>query len=94
MKASEFFKHILLVATCLVGFCAFLIMAGEEDPCEPMPAERFFLMKLAALLVFFLCFLFGKFCVRNNLFPKSFIEDMREDGIEGQKDIRDHGRND
>lgn len=37
MKASEFFKHVLLAVTCLVGFCAFLIMAGEEDPCEPMP---------------------------------------------------------
>lgn len=93
MKTSEFFKHVLLATTCLVGFCAFLIMAGEEDPCEPMTTERFFLIKLAALLVFSLCFLFGKFCVRNNLFPKSFIEDMKEDGIEGQEDIRDHGRN-
>lgn len=93
MKAAEFFKHILLAATCLIGFFAFLIIAGEEDPYEPMPAEHFFSIKLSALLVFYLCFLFGKFCVRNNLFPKSFIDGMNRDDNEKQEDIKDHGRN-
>lgn len=84
MKAAALLKHALCVLTFLVGFSAFVVMAGEEVPGAPL--ELFLLTKLMASLVLWLSFMFGKFCVRHNLFPEGLINDMGRDDIEGEGD--------
>lgn len=45
-------KWVYMTALCLWGFASFLFLAGDEDPYNPMPMGKFFLIKGVALLSF------------------------------------------
>lgn len=60
-----------LTALMLVGFAAFLVLAGEEAPNQPpMPFLKFLAIKLGALAVFGLCVLAGRYLYRKGLLPE------------------------
>lgn len=60
-----------LTALVLVGFAAFLVLAGEEAPNEPpMPFGKFLAIKAGAMAVFALCALLGKYLYRKGLLPE------------------------
>lgn len=56
------------------GAVSFIILAGEEDPMNPMPLGKFFLLKIGAMLSLGLCCLTGKW-----LNGKGLIADIDED---------------
>ncbi len=56
------------------GTFSFLILAGEEDPLNPMPLGQFFLLKSGAMLSLYLCYLTGKW-----LYSKGLIPEIEED---------------
>ena len=44
----------------LWGFMSFLVLAGEDDPYDPMPFRRFCLLKGVAMASLLLCMYVGK----------------------------------
>lgn len=66
-------------ALCLVGFVAFMVVAGDEDPMNPMPFARFFVLKMAALGVIALCVWIGKRLYRKGYLPEYLDKVVEED---------------
>lgn len=62
----------------LVGFIAFMVVAGEEDPANPMSFGRFVLLKGAALAVLALCVWGGKWLHRHGCFPEYIDRELKE----------------
>lgn len=72
-------KHLLLYITIGVGTILFMIVAGEEDPANPMTLEKFFLLKFGALGGLFLLVWICKKIYRAGLFPDSIYNEMEEE---------------
>lgn len=77
-KYTEFGKWVLFYALCIVGFLAFMVLAGENDE---MPLGKFVLYKMAAMAVLALCFYIGKRLRRAGLLPTKIYEEIEEDEI-------------
>lgn len=60
----------ILSALVLVGFMAFLVMCGDDDPFNPMPLGQFLFIKAVALAVFGCCVWIGKICNKKGLLPE------------------------
>lgn len=80
-KYSETCKWVLFYTICTIGFIAFMVLAGEEDPCNPMPLGTFFLYKIGALAVLAMCFFAGKKLHTAGMFPKKLDENLEEDEL-------------
>ena len=63
---------------CLVGFFAFMVLAGDEDPMNPMPFGRWLLIKAIAGGVLALCVWVGKRLHRLGVLPE-YIDSITED---------------
>lgn len=72
-------KHLLLWIAIGVGTILFMIVAGEEDPANPMTLEKFFLLKFGALAGLFLLVGVCKKIYRAGLFPDSIYNEMEEE---------------
>lgn len=57
------------------GFLSFIVLAGEEDPANPMPFGRFFLIKASAMLSLVLCYYVGKWLHRAGYLPDELDKD-------------------
>lgn len=68
-RPSRWVQHLILSVIGLWGFISFIILAGEEDPLDPMPLGRFCLIKSLGLISLFLCFLTGKWADKKGLLP-------------------------
>ena len=69
-QVSKAIQWGILTLLMLVGFAAFLVMAGEDAPNDPpTPLGEFLLVKGIALAVFGLCVLAGKYLNRKGLLP-------------------------
>lgn len=68
MKAN-FFKWALLSALCAVGFFGFLLLAGDDDPYNPMPLGKWFLLKLFGAALIAASIYVGRILNRHNLMP-------------------------
>lgn len=68
-QPSKFVQNLILWAIALWGFISFIIIAGEEDPLDPMPLGRFCLIKSLGLASLVLCFLTGKWADKKGLLP-------------------------
>ena len=65
----KFIQWGILYALMIIGFMAFLVLAGEDNPYDPMPLFKFFILKVSALAVLGCCVLIGKVCDSKGLLP-------------------------
>ena len=65
----KFIQWGILSVLMTVGFLAFLVLAGEDNPYGPMPFFKFFILKLSALAVLGGCVWTGKVCDSKGLLP-------------------------
>lgn len=77
-KYTEFGKWVLFYALGIVGFFAFMMLAGENDE---MPLGKFILYKMAAMAVLALCYCIGKRLYRAGILPKKIYEKIEEDEL-------------
>lgn len=71
-------KAVQWAAICLLGiwgFLSFIVLAGEEDPRDPMPLGEFFLIKAGAMASLLICFYVGKRLHRARYLPEELDED-------------------
>ena len=61
-----------------VGAIAFMVFCGESDE---MPLEQFFLWKLAAGFVLYICYLIAKKLYAEDLLPERVKKDIEEDEV-------------
>lgn len=67
------------IALCLLGCFAFMLLAGDDDPENPLPASQWLLIKGAALLTLLLCVWAGKALHRGGCLPEEIEKEIRED---------------
>lgn len=53
-----------------VGYLALLVLAGDDDPYNPLPLGEWFLIKFCAMVVIGLCVLVGKYLNGKGLIPE------------------------
>lgn len=63
-------QHVILFALFSVGFFAFMLLAGDDDPSNPLPIEQWLGIKLAAAVVIYACIKLGKFLDSKGLLPE------------------------
>lgn len=66
-----------LSVICLIVFGAFIMLAGEENPYEPIPLGEWLLIKTTAMAVFVMVALIGRWLYRLGLLPE-FLHKMLE----------------
>ena len=72
---SKFIQWLVFSLLGLWGFFSFIILAGEEDPMNPLSIEKFFLIKGAAGLSLYLCVRLGSWLNSKGLIPEMSEED-------------------
>ena len=72
---SKFTQWLVFSLLGRWGFFSFIILAGEEDPVNPLSLEKFFLIKGAAGLSLYLCIRLGSWLNSNGLIPEMSEED-------------------
>lgn len=72
---SKFTQWLVFSLLGLWGFFSFIILAGEEDPMNPLSIEKFFLIKGAAGLSLYLCVRLGSWLNSKGLIPEMSEED-------------------
>lgn len=76
---SNFFKWAIFSALFTVGFIGLLILAGDDDPYNPMPLGRWFLLKAVGAALIYAAYRIGKLLDRHNLLPE--FKDLEEDEL-------------
>ncbi len=76
MKIIRWTLYILLGAW---GFFSFCVLAGDEDPNNPMSMTQFFMTKAVALASLYLCCRVGKLFDDNGLLPEFKDPEQEED---------------
>lgn len=74
-------KHLLLWLVVGVGFFLFLMIAGEEDPANPMTLSQFCMLKFGAMAGLCLVVVFGKALYRAGLFPDNIYKELEEEEL-------------
>lgn len=64
-----FIQWGIFYALTIIGFMAFLVLGGEDNPYDPMPLFKFFILKVSALAVLGGCVWTGKVCDSKGLLP-------------------------
>ena len=72
---SKFTQWLVFSLLGLWGFFSFIILAGEEDPMNPLSIEKFFLIKGEAGLSLYLCYRLGSWLNSKGLIPEMSEED-------------------
>ena len=70
MTVKDIGKKVLLGTIFCWGMLSFMVLAGDEDPNNPMTASEFFLAKFAAFVSLAMCVLAGKYCYRKGWLPE------------------------
>lgn len=74
-KGGTVKQWLLLSAICGMSMFFFVILAGEDDIHNPMPIERFVLLKILSAIGLYACYRFGKYCNRKCWLPRWDEED-------------------
>lgn len=74
-QQSKFTQWLVFSLLGLWGFFSFIILAGEEDPMNPLCIEKFFLIKGAAGISLYICFRIGSWLNSKGLIPDVSEED-------------------
>lgn len=72
---SKATKWALLSIISIWGFISVIVLAGDENPLEPMLLSRFILIKLCAAISSYLCYLTGKWLYKSGYLPDIKIDD-------------------
>lgn len=67
-----------LSTVCIVGLFAFMLLAGDEDPMNPMPFGRWLLIKALAMVVIAICIWGGKRLYKKGYLPE-YIDTVTEE---------------
>lgn len=62
-----------------IGFFAFMILAGDDDPSNPLPFGRWLAIKTGAMAVIAVCVFIGKFMNKIGLFSEIDFDDDEDD---------------
>ena len=76
---KKFAQWALFSVLCITGIIAFTILAGDEDPMNPMPFGRWLLIKAFATVVIFVCVWGGKRLYKKGYLPEG-IDAIAEEG--------------
>ena len=68
---KKFAQWALFSVLSITGIIAFTILAGDEDPMNPMPFGRWLLIKALATVVIAVCIYGGKRLYKKGYMPKS-----------------------
>lgn len=80
MKKRTIIQWAVYIIIGTWGFLSFCVLAGDENPNEPLNNEKFFTVKAIAAASLYACYRVGKFCVKLGLFPNiKMSEDEMED---------------
>lgn len=63
-------KDLLLGLLVLWGLFSLILLAGDDNPTNPMSLTRFFLIKGAALVSLLACIFTGKYLSRKGKLPE------------------------
>ena len=74
-QRSKAVKWAALWILGIWGFLSFIVLAGEEDPRDPMPFGEFFLIKAVAMASLLICLYVGKRLHRAGYLPEELDED-------------------
>lgn len=74
-------KQVLLYTLGTLGFSLFLLLAGEEDPANPMSFSKFLLIKVGAMAGLYICYLIGKYLYHAGLLPDSVYEGLEDEEV-------------
>lgn len=69
-KGGTVKQWLLLSAIGGMSMFFFILFAGEDDIHNPMPIERFVLLKIISLIGLYACYRFGKYCNQKGWFPR------------------------
>lgn len=72
---GTFKQWAILSAVCFVGLFAFMMLAGDENPEQPLSLTYFIIIKVAALTVLIICYRVLRWCNRKGLLPDIKEED-------------------
>lgn len=72
---SKIIQWLVFSLLGIWGFISFIILAGDEDPINPLSLEKFFLIKGAAGLSLYLCVRIGSCLNSKGLIPEISEED-------------------
>lgn len=75
MRRNKKMKWAILSALFVWGLLSFVLLAGEEDPQNPLSLQNFFLIKLGALASLAACCCVGKLLNRAGYLPETSEED-------------------
>ncbi len=75
---KKFAQWALFSALCFIGIIAFMILAGDEDPMNPMPFGRWLLIKALAMVVIAICIWGGKRLYKKGYLPE-YIDTITEE---------------
>ena len=72
---TKTFKWSVMTVLMLWGFISFIVVAGDEDPENPMPLIQFFVVKMIGMLSLAACFMTGKLLDKKGWLPEMDLED-------------------
>lgn len=72
-------KWSITTAIFAVGFFGLMILAGDENPDNPMPLGRWLMLKAFGAALIYVAYRVGKLLYRHNLLPDSYYEFDEED---------------
>lgn len=72
---SKIIQWLVFSLLFILGFLSFVILAGEEDPMNPLSFEKFFLIKGTAGLSLYLCVRLGSWLNTKGLIPEISEDD-------------------
>ena len=80
MKAPhKYVQWAIVLALFGVGFLAFMIIAGDDDPANPLPLGKWFLIKAVAAALIYTCYRVGRFLYSLGLLASIDNEDTTEE---------------
>ena len=79
MTTGNVFKWCIATAIFAVGFFGLLILAGDDDPYNPMPLGRWFMLKAMGAALMYVAYRIGRLLDRYNLLPE--FKDLEEDEL-------------
>ena len=69
-RPKTFVQWLMFLSLTTIGLFSFLVMAGDENPQQPLTISEWLLVKFSAAIVFISVYLACRFCYNNGLFPE------------------------
>lgn len=83
MKAPhKLIQWAIVTALFSVGLLALLVIAGNDDPANPLPLGEWLLIKVIAAAIAYACYRFGRYLYRLGLLPVMDYDFKEEDYYE------------